>query len=58
MSSNRRYPKTVSGPFEAPPEEFVDQEERSIEISTYNGLDSEFEAVVEMDTEFDPSDRA
>ena len=58
MNSNRRYPKPVSGPFEAPPKAFVDQEERSIEITAYNGLESEFEAVVEMYTEFDPSDRA
>jgi len=58
MNSDRRYPNTVSGPFEAPPLKFVDREGRTIEVQSYNGLDREFDALVEMYTEFDPSDRA
>lgn len=58
MSSNRRYPDAVSGPFESTPVEFVDREKREIENRAYDGSDREFEALVEMYTNFDPSDRA
>ena len=58
MNADRRYPDAVSGPFEVPPIEFVDREERTIEIRPYDGSEAEFDALVEMYTEFDPSDRA
>lgn len=58
MKSDRRYPDTVSGPFEEPPIEFVDREDRTIEIRPYDGSEAEFEALVEMYVGFDPSDRA
>ena len=58
MNSDRRYPDVVSGPFETPPVEFVDRADRAIEITPYDGSEAEFEALVEMYTEFDPSDRA
>jgi len=58
MNSNRRYPDTVSGPFETPPLEFVDRTGRTIEIRPYDSSEAEFDALVEMYTEFDPSDRA
>ncbi len=58
MKSERRYPDAVSGPFEVPPIEFVDREDREIEIRPYDGSDAEFEALVEMYSDFDPSDRA
>lgn len=58
MNTERRYPDAVSGPFEVPPVEFVDREGRPIEIRPYDGSEAEFEALVEMYAEFDPSDRA
>lgn len=58
MNAERRYPDVVSGPFEVPPVEFVDREGRAIEIRPYDGSEEEFEALVEMYAEFDPSDRA
>jgi len=58
MNSDRRYPDTVSGPFEVPPLDFVDREDRTIEIRPYDGSEAEHESLVEMYTEFDPSDRA
>jgi len=58
MTANRRYPDTVSGPFETPPVGFTDREDRPIEIRPYDGSKREFEALVEMYAEFDPSDRA
>jgi len=58
MNSNRRYPDTVSGPFEEPPVEFVDREDRPIKILPYDGSDREFEGLVKMYIEFDLSDRA
>ena len=58
MKSERRYPDTASGPFELPPIAFVDREDREIEIRPYDGSDAEQEALVEMYSEFDPSDRA
>jgi len=58
MNTDRRYPDTVSGPFEEPPVAFVDREDREIEIRPYSGTEAEFEALVEMYADFDPSDRA
>jgi len=58
MTADRRYPETVSGPFEVPPVEFLDRTEREIEILPYDGTEAESEALVEMYTAFDPSDRA
>jgi len=58
MTVDRRYPETESGPFEIPPVEFVDREDREIVIEPYDGSDAEYEALVEMYTEFDPADRA
>jgi len=58
MNSDRRYPEAVSGPFEQPPVRFTDREGRDIEIRPYDGSEAEYEPVVEMYVEFDPSDRA
>ena len=58
MNADRRYPDAVSGPFEEPPIEFVDREDREIEIRPYDGSEAAFEALVEMYADFDPSDRA
>jgi GNAT superfamily N-acetyltransferase len=58
MNASRRYPDTVSGPFEVPPIAFADREDREIEIRPYDGSEESFEALVDMYTEFDPSDRA
>jgi len=58
MKSERRYPDAASGPFEVPPIEFADREDREIEIRPYDGSDAEQEALVEMYSAFDPSDRA
>ena len=57
MNSNRRYPDTVSGPFEVPPVEFVDRQGRTIEIRPYDHSEAEFDGLVEMYATFDPSDR-
>jgi len=58
MNSERRYPETVSGPFEKPPVRFTDRDGRDIEIRPYDGSEAEYEALAEMYVEFDPSDRA
>lgn len=58
MNASRCYPDSVSGPFEVPPVGFTDREGRAIEIRPYDGSEQSFEALVEMYTEFDPSDRA
>lgn len=58
MNAPRRYPETVSGPFEEPPLSFADREGRTIEIRPYDGSTAEYEALVEMYVEFDPADRA
>jgi len=58
MNSDRRYPETVSGPFEKPTVRFTDREDREIEIRPYDGSEAEYEALAEMYVEFDPSDRA
>ena len=58
MTADRRYPETESGPFEIPPVEFVDREERDIEIRPYDGSEAEYEALAAMYTAFDPADRA
>ncbi|MGM0606026.1 MAG: N-acetyltransferase family protein, partial [Halobacteriota archaeon] len=54
----RRYPETVSGPFESPPCRFEDRVGRSIRIEPYEGSDAAFETLVEMYRQFDPADRA
>jgi len=58
MTEDRRYPAATSGPFEEPPLSFADREGRTIEIRPYDGSAAAFEALVEMYTAFDPSDRA
>ncbi len=58
MNSERRYPETVSGPFEEPPIQFNDRDGRDIEIRPYDSSEPEYEALAEMYVEFDPSDRA
>jgi len=58
MSSDRRYPDEISGPFPAPPVTFTDAEDREIEIRSYDGSEEEYEALAEMYVAFDPSDRA
>jgi len=58
MTGDRRYPEATSGPFEQPPLSFVDREDREIEIRPYDGSEVEFEALVAMYADFDPSDRA
>lgn len=55
---DRRYPDAPAGPFESPPYSFEDREGREIELRAYDGTDEEFEALVSMYLEFDPSDRA
>ena len=58
MKTPRRYPDTVSGPFEEPPLAFTDGDGRNIEIRRYDGSEAEFEALVAMYDDFDPADRA
>jgi GNAT superfamily N-acetyltransferase len=58
MTVDRRFPDAVSGPFEVPPVDFIDREDREIVIEPYDGSEAEFEALVEMYVDFDPSDRA
>ncbi|QIB76157.1 GNAT family N-acetyltransferase [Halogeometricum borinquense] len=58
MSTERRYPDAVAGPFESPPVTFEDREGRDIEIRPYDGSDDEFESLVSMYDAFDPADRA
>jgi GNAT superfamily N-acetyltransferase len=58
MNSERRYPETVSGPFEEPPIQFNDRDGRDIEIRPYDSSEPEYEALAEMYVEFDPADRA
>ncbi|WP_276299210.1 GNAT family N-acetyltransferase [Halorussus lipolyticus] len=53
--SERGYPDEEAGSFPEPPLSFDDKEGREIAIRPYDG---EFEAVVEMYTDFAPSDRA
>ena len=52
----RHYPDDRAGSFPEPPVSFDDKEGREIEIRPYD--DEDFEAVVEMYVDFDPSDRA
>jgi RimJ/RimL family protein N-acetyltransferase len=58
MNHNRGYPETVSEGFDPPPLNFVDGEERSIQIRSYAETSTEFEAIVNMYDQFDPADRA
>ncbi|MFC6724464.1 GNAT family N-acetyltransferase [Halobium palmae] len=59
MPGERIYPDEVAGPFPEPPVEFEDRESRAIEVRAYeSGNEEEFEALVEMYADFDPSDRA
>jgi GNAT superfamily N-acetyltransferase len=55
--SNRRYPEAVADAFPAPPIEFTDREDRSIEIRPYEGAGAGYESLVEMYDAFDPADR-
>ena len=55
-ASDRRYPDEPAGEFPVPPLSFTDKEGREIEIRPYESDD--FEAVVEMYTDFDSADRA
>ncbi|WP_137286487.1 GNAT family N-acetyltransferase [Halorussus salinisoli] len=54
--SERSYPDEEAGSFPTPPLSFTDKEGREIEIRPYD--DEEFEAIVEMYTDFEPADRA
>ena len=56
--NDRRYPDAVADEFSAPPIEFTDREDRTIEIRPYEGKEEEYEALVEMYDAFDPADRA
>lgn len=64
MPGERIYPDEVAGPFPRPPVSFEDREDRTIEVRAYGADDGgdrdadEFEALVAMYTDFDPSDRA
>ena len=62
MTADRRYPDEPAGPFEPPPESFVDREGREIEIRRLGAgpLDDDGErgAVYEMYRTFDHADRA
>lgn len=50
------YPDEPAGPFDAPPIEFEDREDRIIEIHVYD--EEQFDALCEMYNTFDPADRA
>ena len=56
--SDRRYPDAIADDFAAPPIEFTDGEDRSIEIRAYEGAEEEYESLVAMYDAFDPADRA
>ncbi|WP_226004244.1 GNAT family N-acetyltransferase [Natrinema salinisoli] len=59
MVGTRLYPDEPSGPFPSPPTTVEDKEGRSIEIRAPETFTGEtLDAVVEMYTEFDPTDRA
>lgn len=57
MREPRRFPKPVAEGFEPPPAEFVDSDNRTVEIRAFDGSETEFNAVVEMYAAFDVSDR-
>ncbi|OYR39404.1 GNAT family N-acetyltransferase [Halorubrum sp. Ib24] len=56
--SDRRYPETVADGFPAPPTEFTDREDRTVEIRPYEDTEDAYESLVAMYDAFDPSDRA
>jgi len=56
--SDRRYPEAVADAFPAPPTEFTDREDRTVEVRVYDGTEDDYEALVEMYDSFDPADRA
>ncbi|WP_144906275.1 GNAT family N-acetyltransferase [Halobellus captivus] len=58
MSYDRRFPDTVTGPFEGPPIRFTDKAGREIEIRAHDESEREYEAIASMYDEFDPADRA
>ena len=55
MTSPHDYPETAAGPFPEPPVEFTDRKDRPV---TIRALEDDFEGVVEMYDDFNPSDRA
>jgi ribosomal protein S18 acetylase RimI-like enzyme len=52
----RTYPETAAGPFPVPPSRFTDREGREIVVRPYEADD--YESLVAMYDDFDPSDRA
>ncbi|WP_226480573.1 GNAT family N-acetyltransferase [Natrinema amylolyticum] len=59
MVGTRQYPDEPSGPFPSPPTTVEDREGRSIEVRAPETFtDETLDDVVEMYTEFDPTDRA
>ena len=56
--SDRRYPEAVADAFPAPPTEFTDREDRTVEVRVYDGSGDDYESLVEMYDSFDPADRA
>lgn len=59
MTGDRTYPDEPAGPFQAPPREFVDSENRTIEIRSIANCDPSIKsALVDMYDAFDPADRA
>ena len=56
--NDRRYPDATADDFPAPPTEFTDREDRTVEIRPYGGAESAYESLVAMYDAFDPSDRA
>ncbi|WP_280587462.1 GNAT family N-acetyltransferase [Halorubrum sp. Boch-26] len=56
--SDRRYPDAAAGDFPAPPTEFTDREDRTVEIRPYDGNETAYESLVAMYDAFDPADRA
>ncbi|PHQ38690.1 GNAT family N-acetyltransferase [Halorubrum persicum] len=56
--SDRGYPDAVADEFTAPPTEFTDREDRTVELRPYENTEREREALVEMYDSFDPADRA
>ena len=55
MTTPNSYPETAAGPFPEPPVEFTDRNDRPV---TVRAFEDDFESVVKMYDDFNPSDRA
>jgi GNAT superfamily N-acetyltransferase len=56
----RDYPDDVAGPYDPPPRQFTDGEDREIAVQAYGEgpVSDELEAMVEMYVDYHPEDRA